>query len=153
MWYNVYLQIGVSRAMSALRPFTMEEVLRNVPPVGMNPGKRITSKVCTEMCNNVHFWYRSWFIYYSAWKEEISEFLKIWETSIAKETDGEKFPNQDDRGLYDNRGSETTVCLDRLKKTDPQWDLYFIRDVNCLLQMYKHRHVHNVISLHFNMSE
>ncbi|XP_011065917.1 PREDICTED: putative ammonium transporter 3 [Acromyrmex echinatior] len=31
-------KIGVSRAMSALRPFTMEEVLRNVPPVGMNPG-------------------------------------------------------------------------------------------------------------------
>lgn len=31
-------QIGISRAMSALRPFTMEKRLRNVPPVGMNPG-------------------------------------------------------------------------------------------------------------------
>jgi len=52
---RVYLQIGVSRAMSALRPFTMEEVLRNVPPVGMNPGKRITYKIYAEMCSNAHF--------------------------------------------------------------------------------------------------
>lgn len=34
----IYLQIGVSRAMSALRPFTMEKQLKSVPPVGINPG-------------------------------------------------------------------------------------------------------------------
>lgn len=33
------LQIGVSRAMSALRPFSMEKELRAVHPVGINPGK------------------------------------------------------------------------------------------------------------------
>lgn len=31
-------KIGVSRAMSALRPFTMEKQLKSVPPVGINPG-------------------------------------------------------------------------------------------------------------------
>ncbi|XP_020291656.1 putative ammonium transporter 3 [Pseudomyrmex gracilis] len=31
-------KIGVSRAMSALRPFTMEKTLKNVHPVGINPG-------------------------------------------------------------------------------------------------------------------
>ncbi|XP_029175974.1 putative ammonium transporter 3 [Nylanderia fulva] len=31
-------KIGVSRAMSALRPFTMEQQLKSVPPVGINPG-------------------------------------------------------------------------------------------------------------------
>ncbi|RLU23151.1 hypothetical protein DMN91_005429 [Ooceraea biroi] len=31
-------QIGVSRAMSALRPFTMEKQLKAVHPVGINPG-------------------------------------------------------------------------------------------------------------------
>ncbi|KAM0737359.1 putative ammonium transporter 3 [Formica fusca] len=31
-------KIGVSRAMSALRPFTMEKKLKNVYPVGINPG-------------------------------------------------------------------------------------------------------------------
>ncbi|XP_077279031.1 ammonium transporter isoform X2 [Temnothorax americanus] len=34
-------QIGVSRAMSALRPFSMEKQLRNVPPIGMNPGHEL----------------------------------------------------------------------------------------------------------------
>lgn len=36
---NMFVQIGVSRAMSALRPFTMEKKLKNVYPVGINPGK------------------------------------------------------------------------------------------------------------------
>lgn len=35
----MFVQIGVSRAMSALRPFTMEKQLKSVPPVGINPGK------------------------------------------------------------------------------------------------------------------
>jgi len=36
----MFVQIGVSRAMSALRPFTMEKQLKSVPPVGINPGKK-----------------------------------------------------------------------------------------------------------------
>jgi len=49
----MYLQIGVSRAMSALRPFTMENVLKNVHPVGINPGKTELSKTCAEIRSNV----------------------------------------------------------------------------------------------------
>lgn len=47
--------------MSALRPFTMEKELRNVPPVGMNPGKiekrDITwiGKTCDETYSNERF--------------------------------------------------------------------------------------------------
>lgn len=52
---GVCLQIGVSRAMSALRPFTMENQLRNVPPVGMNPGKTKWFKTYAEIRNNVGF--------------------------------------------------------------------------------------------------
>lgn len=37
---DMFVQIGVSRAMSALRPFTMEKQLKSVPPVGINPGKK-----------------------------------------------------------------------------------------------------------------
>ncbi|XP_034192017.2 ammonium transporter [Osmia lignaria lignaria] len=33
-----HIQIGVSRAMSAIRPFSQEHELNNVPPVGINPG-------------------------------------------------------------------------------------------------------------------
>lgn len=52
---SVCLQIGVSRAMSALRPFTMENQLRSVPPVGMNPGKAKLFKTYAEIRSNVRF--------------------------------------------------------------------------------------------------
>lgn len=46
----MFVQIGVSRAMSALRPFTMEKELKNVHPVGINPGKVKLSLKSTSRC-------------------------------------------------------------------------------------------------------
>lgn len=46
----MFVQVGVSRAMSALRPFTMEKKLKNVHPVGINPGKTKLSLKPTSRC-------------------------------------------------------------------------------------------------------
>lgn len=41
-------KIGISRAMSALRPFTMEKELKNVPTVGQNPGHDTYIEQCEQ---------------------------------------------------------------------------------------------------------